>query len=764
MHDHTGKQVATGMSPPIMITDDHKSNKVKAARKRPRTDSDVPSQAPASSFAPSFTTPQQHQQMQYNFNAPAAPPQPPPMTSTPPPLSIQPRPETMSKAQLDALSQMTTHMQQQQQQQQPLNAALLSTLDPKIEKSTTPVMQSPQQQQQSMERPQLQRLIPNEGPTFGGIEVTILGSNFRPGLTVLFGDVPAASTHFWSPNTLVCILPAVTEPGPVVVCFKEYPVMMDSQEVMLFTYYNENDRALMELALQVVGLKMTGKVEDAREIAMRIVQGGNKSNGSSSSTGAGGDQNQQQQQQQPQQQQQQLERQIIQVLEVMDTMADVYSEDVSMTNAQGHTMMHLAAMLGFNKLTHALIDLGCDVDMTDRNGSTPLHYAAWFGHEDVVRTLLEEGHAEPEIANLLDKRPMHLARDGSIRTLLHNHLPLSEASGDSSHGMLSDAMSADVDTSFDEEEEDDDSDDGWIGEEEEDDDIIESPVYYSDSSLTTEENDVTLSYGLRHRKNRMQQHPVVQYLEQEDESNDDEEGVIPDAQPVHEDAMVQGSSDDEMMVSNTTTQQKNWIERTLSHFQPKQPQQDQNADDDTSFLQHIKNNIATKPGELNLKTIADHLLQLPRPTTMIANMTVRFSGEDSSRPPNTTTPTPEHQEPEQTLAWYMALAYAMGARSSSQEQEQSSMRPSRKQHHLSPFAEPSSSSSPSSSSPASSSITHPPSSSPSSSSSAVYDNYYSSTSLQAAVRDPKRRDKRLFVFWVPLFWRKYFFMHWVFHD
>ncbi|KAI7881167.1 hypothetical protein K492DRAFT_129222, partial [Lichtheimia hyalospora FSU 10163] len=52
-----------------------------------------------------------------------------------------------------------------------------------------------------------------------------------------------------------------------------------THSIMLFTYYNENDRALMELALQVVGLKMTGKVEDAREIAMRIVQGGNKSNG-----------------------------------------------------------------------------------------------------------------------------------------------------------------------------------------------------------------------------------------------------------------------------------------------------------------------------------------------------------------------------------------------------------------------------------------------------------------------------------------------------
>jgi hypothetical protein len=123
------------------------------------------------------------------------------------------------------------------------------------------------------ERPQMQRMIPNEGPMDGGIEVTILGSGFRPGLTCMFGDVAATNTHYWSPNTLVCILPPATEPGAVVVSFKEFPVVADSQDLTLFTYCNENDRALMELALQVVGLKMTGKVEDARDIAMRIVEG-----------------------------------------------------------------------------------------------------------------------------------------------------------------------------------------------------------------------------------------------------------------------------------------------------------------------------------------------------------------------------------------------------------------------------------------------------------------------------------------------------------
>ncbi len=41
----------------------------------------------------------------------------------------------------------------------------------------------------------------------------------------------------------------------------------------------------MELALQVVGLKMTGKIEDAKNVAMRIV-GGNSGNDGSDSHGS----------------------------------------------------------------------------------------------------------------------------------------------------------------------------------------------------------------------------------------------------------------------------------------------------------------------------------------------------------------------------------------------------------------------------------------------------------------------------------------------
>ncbi|KAI9317294.1 hypothetical protein BX666DRAFT_1814251, partial [Dichotomocladium elegans] len=103
--------------------------------------------------------------------------------------------------------------------------------------------------------PKLHRLIPSEGPIYGGAEVTVLGANFYEGLTCMFGENPAMPTHCWSPNTLLCILPPAASAGPVVVSFKEHPLMLEGQDVVLFTYFDESDRALMELALQVVGLK-----------------------------------------------------------------------------------------------------------------------------------------------------------------------------------------------------------------------------------------------------------------------------------------------------------------------------------------------------------------------------------------------------------------------------------------------------------------------------------------------------------------------------
>ena len=96
--------------------------------------------------------------------------------------------------------------------------------------------------------PKIHRLIPSSGPTTGGIEITVLGSNFHASLPLecVFGGAVASSTHRWSDNTLVCVLPPRATPGMVSVDFKSAKQEEGQDEGVscLFTYVDESDRQL----------------------------------------------------------------------------------------------------------------------------------------------------------------------------------------------------------------------------------------------------------------------------------------------------------------------------------------------------------------------------------------------------------------------------------------------------------------------------------------------------------------------------------------
>lgn len=248
MLDYTGKKVAEGISPPIMITDDHKSNKLKAGLKRRRTSENEASPSlgsippsiegsgiPALNWIKSF-------QFGNNNNNNVA---------------------VKTEDQHFSLQSSASSTASADDSMKSVFRSMLTSTVPTSLYSPAPIMK---------------RLIPSEAPASGGIEITILGTDFKPGLTIMFGDTPATNIQYWSPNTLICTLPPASQPGPVVVSFRDSPPTNDKNDIMVFTYLIETDRALMELALQVVGMKMTGVVEDARKIAMRIVQGNNSNN------------------------------------------------------------------------------------------------------------------------------------------------------------------------------------------------------------------------------------------------------------------------------------------------------------------------------------------------------------------------------------------------------------------------------------------------------------------------------------------------------
>jgi hypothetical protein len=116
--------------------------------------------------------------------------------------------------------------------------------------------------------PTIHKMIPNEGPKSGGIEVTCLGSGFYQGLEVMFGDVKATTTTYWGETSLVCLLPPSPFADSVSVTFQHqyqqqqiqpYPTSPAPKQQIFFKYFDDDEQQLIRTALSVLGHKMTVK-------------------------------------------------------------------------------------------------------------------------------------------------------------------------------------------------------------------------------------------------------------------------------------------------------------------------------------------------------------------------------------------------------------------------------------------------------------------------------------------------------------------------
>lgn len=178
----------------------------------------------------------------------------------------------------------------------------------------------------------------------------------------------------------------------------------------------------MELALQVVGLKMTGKIEDAKNVAMRIV--GNTGDDDSRSSGM--DNMMQLSSASPPRDLRPLllmqatesddfERMIVKFLSILDAPLDVAtpigtSQALSHETVSGQTLLHLAAFLGFSSILKFLVDHDVDVDIRDRNGFTALHFAAFSKSRECIQILLDAG-ADNMIVNSAGKTAREISSD-----------------------------------------------------------------------------------------------------------------------------------------------------------------------------------------------------------------------------------------------------------------------------------------------------------------------------------------------------------------
>jgi ankyrin repeat protein len=242
------------------------------------------------------------------------------------------------------------------------------------------------QQQQLQQLPVIQRVIPSQGPLRGGIEVTLLGSNFKDGLSVKFGINKALSTQCWSETTMVTYLPPAAQPGQVVVTIED-PLTNQKTGSAVFTYLDDTDRQMIELALQIVGLKMNGKLEDARNIARKIIGSDGTGNSNGGSTGTSS------QQETPMTgfgndsfhslQYGSDEDLILKVINLLPN-----RPNWSICTPEGQTLLHLSALKGYCRLVSSLLQKGARVDARDVAGYTPLHYASLAGDRTSIELLL----------------------------------------------------------------------------------------------------------------------------------------------------------------------------------------------------------------------------------------------------------------------------------------------------------------------------------------------------------------------------------------
>lgn len=80
-------------------------------------------------------------------------------------------------------------------------------------------------------------------------------------------------------------------------------------------------------------------------------------------------------------------------------------QDLNRTDAQGATLLHIAAANGYLHAAEVLLDQGASLDVKDWDGWEPLHAAAFWGQMQMAELLVSHG-ASLSARTSLDEMPI----------------------------------------------------------------------------------------------------------------------------------------------------------------------------------------------------------------------------------------------------------------------------------------------------------------------------------------------------------------------
>ncbi|CAO0789887.1 unnamed protein product [Mucor circinelloides] len=245
--------------------------------------------------------------------------------------------------------------------------------------------------------PTLDRIVPSQGPTTGGVEITIVGENFHRGLTLMFGN-RAATTVYSNSNSIVCILPPAEHNGPVVVSFKEHPLMRASPVPPLFDYLDSSKQDIVSLTNQVVGAHTPSATVHSNGGYFQRAHTSNASQPPSSmctpatsyTVDSHGNCLNAVYQQNTE----------LQVLDMLSS-TNFDCSRLAQTTMGGQNLLHLAAYLNYPTLGAFLISRNPALAQSqDRNGVSPLHFGCHSKADLVIQLLLKAGASVGMTSNI----------------------------------------------------------------------------------------------------------------------------------------------------------------------------------------------------------------------------------------------------------------------------------------------------------------------------------------------------------------------------